>query len=66
MSNAAFHKLHYEFDLNYTFNPEFKDYCDNSGIMYAGFYGENTASVENMKQARTFWKKSKKTWLEEI
>ena len=65
MSNAAFHKLHYEFDLNYMFNADFKEYCDNSGIMTQGFYGEITASVEDMKKVRSYWKKSKKVWLEE-
>ena len=66
MTNVAFNKLRYEFDLNYMFNEEFKEYCNNSGIMYSGFYGEITARVEDMKNARSFWKKSKKNWLVEV
>lgn len=63
MTNSAFHKLCYEFDLNYKYQDSFQKYCDKLGIMYVGFYGELTATTENMKQARNHWKKYHKVWL---
>lgn len=62
MTNSAFHKLLYEFNLNYKWNDAFRKYCDNSGIMYKDFYGEMTADTEDMKAARTLWKKNKRLW----
>lgn len=62
MTNKAFHKLLHEFDLNYKWNDAFRKHCDNSGIMYKGFYGEMTADTEDMKAARSLWKNNKRLW----
>lgn len=63
MTNSAYHKLCYEFDLNYKYQDEFKVYCDDLGIMYISFYGEITAKTDDMKAARDYWKKTHKVWL---
>lgn len=65
MTNSAFHKLCYEFDLNYRYQDNFQEYCDNLGIMYIGFYGQITADTEDMKNARSIWKKTHKVWLKD-
>ena len=62
MTNAAFHRLLNEFDANYAWNTAFREYCDNSGIMYVGFYGNMTAKTDDMKSAREVWKKTKRLW----
>lgn len=66
MTNSAFHKLCYEFDLNYRHNQPFHDYCEESGIMYTdSIYGCRTATTENMKNARIFWKKNHRFWFKD-
>lgn len=66
MTNSAFHKLCYEFDLNYKYQDAFEKYCDSIGIMYVdSIYNCLCASTEDMKQARIYWKKNHKVWLKD-
>ena len=65
MTNSAYHKLCYEFDLNYKYQDGFQKYCDDLGIMYVGFYGSLEARTNDMKEARAYWKKSHKVWLKD-
>lgn len=63
MTNSTFHKLCYEFDLNYKWNDDFQKHCDDSGIMYVdSMYGNITATTADMKTARDLWVKSKRLW----
>ena len=66
MTNNAFWKLTHEFDLNYQYQEKFKEYCDNLGIIYKGFYGEADASTDDKKSAREFWKKNHKVWFKDL
>lgn len=43
------------FEYNYAHNDPFRKYCDSLGIMYRGFYGEDTASLADMKRAKSAW-----------
>ena len=64
MTNEAYHKLCYEFDLNYNYQDGFHEYCDDLGIMYVdSIYGNTTARTNDMKSARDYWKKNHKVWL---
>ena len=66
MENNTFHKLCYEFDLNYKYNDEFIEYCDNLGIMSRNFYGVQDAETKDKKTARDFWKKNHKVWFKDL
>ena len=63
MTNNAYHKLCHEFNLNYNYQNNFREYCDNIGIMKKNFYGNTGAKTEDMKAARDYWKKNHKLWL---
>ena len=66
MTNSAFHKLCYEFDLNYKYQPGFMEHCIYSDIMYVGFYGTMEASTADKKAAREYWKKAHKVWFKDL
>lgn len=66
MTNATFHKLMHEFDLNYQYQESFREYCDNLGIMYKNFYECADAKTEDKKSARDFWKKNHKVWFKDL
>ena len=66
MTNSAYHKLCYEFDLNYKYQDGFQKYCDDLGIMYVNSYGNLEAkTTTEMKSARDYWKKNHKVWLKD-
>lgn len=65
MTNSTFHKLCYEFDLNYKWQTAFQQYCDSLGIIYINMYGNPDAKTVDMKNARDYWKKTHKLWLQD-
>ena len=61
MTNSAFHTLCYEFNLNYTYNDKFREYVNNNYTSHIdSIYGTTEFSTDDMKSARTYWKKTYK------
>ena len=61
MTNATFHKLCYEFDLNYKYNDEFQKYVDSNYKSWIdSIYNCIQFETQDMKTARDYWRKNYK------
>lgn len=60
MCNSAFAKLMREWDANYKYNDKFKEYVDSHFYHHTDIYGEEQFKLDDMKEARKFWKQNAK------
>lgn len=61
MCNATWHKLCYEFDLNYEYNEDFRNYANANYPHRTDMYGSEEFMPEVMRQIRKDWKSKVKT-----
>lgn len=71
MGNDAFRKLLNEFNATYTYNEKFKEYVDSNYSYTIDLYGAKTFRVDDMKEAKKFWKQNQKKhpnypWFNEV
>lgn len=60
MSNSAFHKLVTGFETTYKYNEYFREYVDANFKGRINMYRSISFTTEDMKAARTYWKKNQK------
>ena len=60
MCNSAFSKLMREWNANYKYNDKFKEYADSNFQHHTDIYGGEQFNINDMKEARKFWKQNAK------
>ena len=60
MSNATFHRLMNEWDVNYKYNDKFREYADANYPHRTNMYGLESFRTDDMVAARKFWKQNAK------
>lgn len=61
MCNSAWHKLSYEFNLNYDYNEDFRNFANANYPHHTDLYGCESFMSDVMRQIRKDWKVKVKT-----
>ncbi len=61
MCDKTWHKLSYEFNINYSYNEDFRTFANANYPHHTDMYGSESFAPETMKQIRKDWKAKVKT-----